>query len=166
MLQFVQLSFNFNVHRTLNHASFLSKLRLQTQFSILWLWLNCQLTLSGSKTVVSCSLASKLTCEGDVPPLDLPKSNTDLYTEQVTKSYRPSNGQQIPLQGAGIFTCTYKQICENPLLYLFVLVNLRKCHLRSVDTNLTWLSLLDVQTFLHTQMATWVWQSDNERYVK
>jgi len=37
--------------------------------------------------VVAARGLSKSTCEGDVPPLDLPKSNTDLSnTEQVTKS--------------------------------------------------------------------------------
>ena len=88
----------------------------------------------GPKQWLAARWLSKSTCEGDVPPLDLPKSNYGLYTEQVTNSYRPSNGQQISLRGAGIFTKYLKQISERSLLYLFILVNLRKYHLRSVDT--------------------------------
>ncbi len=62
--------------------------------------------LVGPKQWLAARWLSKSTCEGDVPPLDLPKSNYGLCTDQVTKSYRPSNGQQISLRGAGIFTCT------------------------------------------------------------
>ncbi len=79
----------------------------------------------GPKQWLAARWLSKSTCEGDVPPLDLPKSNYGLCTEQVTTSYRPPNGQQISLRGAGIFTCTLKQISEIPLLYSFVIVNLR-----------------------------------------
>ena len=78
----------------------------------------------GPKQWLAARWLSKSTCEGDVPPLDLPKSNYGLCTEQVTKATDPLTGNKS-LRGAGIFTCTLKQISEIPLLYLFILVNLR-----------------------------------------
>ncbi len=48
----------------------------------------------GPKQWLAARWLSKLTCEGDVSPLDLPKSNYGLYTEQVTKATDPVMGNK------------------------------------------------------------------------
>jgi len=47
----------------------------------------------GPSQLLAAQGLSKSTCEGKFPPLDLPKSNTDLFNpEQVTKCYGTPNG--------------------------------------------------------------------------
>jgi len=47
----------------------------------------------GPSQLLAARGLSKSTCEGNFPPLDLPKSNTDLINpEQVTKYYGTTNG--------------------------------------------------------------------------
>jgi hypothetical protein len=47
----------------------------------------------GPSQLLAAGGLSKSTCEGDFPPLDLPKSNTDLFNpEQVIKCYGTPNG--------------------------------------------------------------------------
>ena len=79
----------------------------------------------GPSQLLAARGLSKSTCEGDFPPLDLPKSNTDLFNpEQVTKCYGTPNGTINLSAVCWIFTKYLKQISERPLLYLFILVNL------------------------------------------
>ncbi len=47
----------------------------------------------GPSQLLAARGLSKSTCEGNFPPLDLLKSNTDLYNhKQVTKCYGTPNG--------------------------------------------------------------------------
>ncbi len=48
----------------------------------------------GPKQWLAVRWLSKSTCEGDVPPLDLPKSKYGLFTEQVTKATDPLTGNK------------------------------------------------------------------------
>jgi hypothetical protein len=50
--------------------------------------------LVGPKQWLAARWLSKSTCEGDVPPLDLPKSNTDCLPNKWLKATDPLTGNK------------------------------------------------------------------------